>query len=611
MAGLARRALDAIALAAVAALAGGLVDAAWIALRAPATASLAGTATFAVGLTVLAAGPMLAVVALPLGALGRRARRGDALLLGVVLGAAAAALLVRAASHALAPAWDARPLLVALTPPVALVGVAVAGQGRHRARWPLVAVALAAALLAAVAIGRADGARGVVNRYGVTSRAALRALWYLTDRDGDGYADAFGGTDCDDADPRVFPAALEIAGNGRDDNCLLGDAPPSTSTAPAPPAAAPPAGALDVVLVTIDTVRADHVSAYGYPRSTTPSLDALAARGVRFERAYASGPSTRESLPALLTSRHNSTLPASRVDGRTQATPPPGTALARRFRQAGYATASTLSRRGLLAPAAYDGFEDTLGHGSFEPGASPAVTDAALAWVDGRAPDRPLFLWVHYTDPHEPYAPLTRPFGDDDVDRYDGEIAAADREVGRLLAGLAAAGRGRAIVAVTSDHGEAFGERGLRFHATDLHDEQVRVPLVIAIPGGAPRTIDAPVSLLDLGPTLLDLAGRAAPADALDGVSLAAAVRDGAPVPPHPILSSLRKRDRLNPFDLIALRQDRALVIRDLVAGVDQVFDLARDPDRRRDLAGTARGAELGRALDRAIEAELIVRPPR
>jgi choline-sulfatase len=492
-----------------------------------------------------------------------------------------------------APAWS--PGLayeVSATVLALLVASSLGPARRYLRRRTAIAGAVVIALVAAalIGVGRAERVRGAIAGNGLLANEALSALWRISDDDGDSYSDRFGGADCDDQDAAVHPAARELPGNGRDDNCLLGDAPVrSTPVAPAP---ATHTGARhDILLITIDTVRADHVSGYGYARPTTPTLDALAARATRFAAAHTANPWTRFALPALLFGRYPATLPFDttgrepRLDSHALPT------LATVLRDAGYLTAASLPPSWQQLEHAYTGFDATFGVID-----GPQVADAALAWLRDRPRDRPYLLWLHFADPHYPYEPASRPFGDDEVARYDAEIAAADHEIARVLAEVSA---DRTIVAVTSDHGEAFGERGVRFHNRNLYEEQTRVPLVIAVPAGARRVVVAPVSLVDLAPTLLALVGLAAP-PAMQGVSLAPAVNEGA-APGHPVLTELaatgsRRRN------LIALHHGGHVIIRDNVASTEEVYDLAADPDQGQNLGDSSVASELRARLYAAIE---------
>ncbi|MCB9681982.1 MAG: sulfatase-like hydrolase/transferase [Alphaproteobacteria bacterium] len=287
--------------------------------------------------------------------------------------------------------------------------------------------------------------------------------------------------------------------------------------------ASPPApDGPSVVLVTLDTTRADHLGAYG-GAAATPAFDGLADRGMLFERAYSSAPLTIPSHSTILTGRFP---PSHGVrDNGNYVLPDSAVTLAERFGHAGYATAAftaafPTSRRWGFAQG-FDTFSDALVHDPVLQDwrdARPAgpVVDEAVAWLDDV--DGPVFLWVHLFDAHWPYAP-PEPFASRYGDRpYDGEIAYADSQLGRLLDAVAA--HGPAVVAVTADHGEGLGDGGEATHGFLLHDATIRVPLVLAGPG-VPEGVrgDTPVSHVDLAPTLLALAG-VDDTDGLQGRSL-------------------------------------------------------------------------------------------
>ncbi len=318
------------------------------------------------------------------------------------------------------------------------------------------------------------------------------------------------------------------------------------ASACAPPA---PAGPRTVVLVVLDSVRADHVGAYGYARATTPCLDRLAAAGLLFERAYAASSSGPQSLAALWTGR----LPSSSGSiGLDEAAPPESLpTLPRSFLRAGFRTGLVSSHPALCRRGFTRGFDDveidsTPGRWSGE-----LVTEKALAIAD-EAGERPLFLVVDYADAAEPHAPppgfrrrievppaqepLTGgklraaagalPAGIEQsrgfldlVARYDAEIAHVDDCLGKLIGGLDERGRlAEALLIVTSSHGTEFLEHGYVGHGWTLHDEVLRVPLVVH----APRFLAAGresslVSLVDVFPTLRAVAGFAGPEPLLDG----------------------------------------------------------------------------------------------
>ncbi len=278
----------------------------------------------------------------------------------------------------------------------------------------------------------------------------------------------------------------------------------------------------NLLLVTVDTLRHDRLGYAGHDRPTSDAVDALAARGVRFERAYSQSGWTLPSLASILTGLHPSQHGAVDFESALASGLP---TLATRLADAGYDTRAFVSHV-LLRPryglargfAAYDDSVLDVGHPHRVATARP-LTAAAIAAL--REMDSPFFLWVHYFDPHFLYMrhPEWSGFGDTDLDRYDGEIAHTDREIGRLLTALREAGHeDDTVVVFSADHGEQFGERGRRFH-DNLDEPVARIPLVIAAPGLAPGVRRDVAQQIDLLPTLLALLDVAPPA-ALPGRDL-------------------------------------------------------------------------------------------
>ncbi len=272
----------------------------------------------------------------------------------------------------------------------------------------------------------------------------------------------------------------------------------------------------DVVLITVDALRADHVSAYGYARPTTPNLDALAREGTRFDAAYCPTPHTSYSITSLMTGKYMRPLIALGLGDDSET-------WAGLMRQYGYRTAAFYppavffidgERFGPLRARGLD-FEYRK-----EEFAAPALRAAQVAgYLDGAKPDVPLFLWVHFFEPHEPYvAHPEHPFGGasgggaaSDVDAYDSEIAAADEGIGAVVREVRARRPG-AVVIVTADHGEEFGDHGGRYHGTTVYEEQARVPLVVVGPTVAVGTVGSVVQTIDLLPTVVSALGIPRPA---------------------------------------------------------------------------------------------------
>ena len=413
-------------------------------------------------------------------------------------------------------------------------------------------------------------------------------------------------------------------------------------------AVAPP----NLVLVVVDTLRADHLGAYGYDRATSPAFDRLSAESTLFLQARAQAPCTFPSVNSLLTSQ-----PVWRFSGR-----PPGhlgiprgvTTLAERLRRAGYRTAavsaSPVVRR---TPGAINR------EGGF--GAGFDLFLDGCTWQDGRCVgrradallgllDEPFFLYLHYLDPHDPYAPPAVPGrrrfagawdGDPAVaagdplpaaarlhatgdpglsaaavghleDLYDEEIAWFDGRLDALLATLRRRGLlDRALLVVTADHGESFLEHDNLRHCRSLYDEELRVPLLVRLPAASAaraRRVDRPVALLDLAPTLLDYAGVEVPG--LAGRSLRPWLESSAAASaPRPVAASAGTGRTL----LVG----RFKLHYDLDGGATRLYDVLADPAETRDLAPLRPDltapllARLDRRL-RRIEGEgLLATPPR
>jgi arylsulfatase A-like enzyme/Tfp pilus assembly protein PilF len=359
--------------------------------------------------------------------------------------------------------------------------------------------------------------------------------------------------------------------------------------------AAPARGLDRVLLVTVDTLRADALGCYGSQRVATPHVDSLAARGVRFEEVVAPAPLTLPSHASLLTALDP---PGHGLrDNSGFVLPPAANTLAEVLASKGWDNGAFVaalpldSRFGLdQGFAVYDDAFEQADAGPADT-ATPqrsgrAVTDAALAWLRERG-GRPWFAWVHYFDPHFPYQPPPHLRERYAATPYAGEVAAVDEQVGRLLAFLEQSGqKERTLVVLTADHGESLGEHRELSHGIFAYESTLRIPLLFA--PFPPRTVRGRVRLVDVAPTILDLLGLGFPTD-VDGRSLRARLA-GAPAPAEPPPAY---------FEALAMYLNLGWApLRGYYSGrhkyVDlpepELYDLAADPAEARNLC--AAGAE-------------------
>ncbi len=285
----------------------------------------------------------------------------------------------------------------------------------------------------------------------------------------------------------------------------------------------PPARRL--VLITLDTTRADRLGCYGRRDAGVPWLDALAARGTRFERAYAQAPLTLPSHVSILTGLYPPHT-GIRDNGQTELAPGVRT-LAERLAAAGWFTAAAVGGYPVAARfptrIGFETYDDQMIDARNPEGLERRAADvvqAALA-LAARAGSRPLFLWVHLFDPHDPYDPPSPYRERFAADLYQGEIASADAALSQLETGLTrVAGAAPTLFVVVGDHGEGLGEHGEETHGFFVYEPTMRVPLILAGPGvPVGRTLPGPVETVDLVPTLLALLGLP-PAAGLDGQPL-------------------------------------------------------------------------------------------
>jgi arylsulfatase A-like enzyme/Flp pilus assembly protein TadD len=370
----------------------------------------------------------------------------------------------------------------------------------------------------------------------------------------------------------------------------------------------------NVLLITVDTLRADRVGCYGFHLARTPNMDQLAAEGVRFHDAVASAPITMPSHSTIMTGLHP---PAHGVrDNGTFSLDDGVVTLAERFKEAGYETqafvsAIVLSRRYNLDQG-FDGYDDDLwaedAPKMFMIRDRPArkTADRFLEWYGAwrAGKDRPPFMaWVHLFDPHQPYEPpgwatALTPSG------YDAEIAAADHALGRIFEALREDGvLDDTLVVLTADHGESLGEHREKTHAIFIYEATVRVPLIIRYPGMFPknRIYEGPVRSVDIAPTIL-AAARLPGGKETQGVNLLPLVRGGQQPPDLPQYSeSLLAELGFGMAPLYGVRLGGYKWIR---APRPEVYDLKNDPRELTNIYKTeqVRAQELDQVLEGILD---------
>ncbi len=355
------------------------------------------------------------------------------------------------------------------------------------------------------------------------------------------------------------------------------------------PVAIPGAAHPDIILVTIDTVRADHTPPYG-GAAEMPVLKELGQRGTVFEWAYSPSNVTRRSIPSMIIG-----LAPDRVRGRVVGwalrVDPRYVLVAERLEAGGYETAGFMCCNGFYGKDMHTGLQRGLEHLEIEPNGL-ALARRARAWLEARdkrpvppGGRRPLFLWMHILEPHNwAVANGDPPAVEARRKAYDRTLALSDSMLAELIAPFASRPPGQApIIIVSADHGEGLGDHGQPFHSTDLYNSQTHVPLVIAGPGVRAQRIAETVSLTDLTPSLLELAGFAVPPDTFDGSSFAGlATGARAQDPEGGSAYAAMIHDRSNPGGVTAMVLGRWKLI-DTPTGLE-LYDARTDVNERTNL---------------------------
>jgi choline-sulfatase len=361
-----------------------------------------------------------------------------------------------------------------------------------------------------------------------------------------------------------------------------------------------------VVLVSIDTLRADRLALYGYRAGSSPTFDRFGREGVVFEEAQSHCPLTLPAHASLFTGL---LPPQHGVRDNLGFTLKAPRTLAARFKAAGFKTGGAVSafvlRKETGIAAGFELWDDRI-----EAGASPltAARDGEVAvealgrWIEAQG-DARFFAFLHLYEPHAPYAPPERHRR---KDPYDGEVSYADELLGRLMSRLQSRSLSdRVLLAVTADHGEGLLDHGEQEHGVFLYRETVRIPLVLRLPlgAGAGTRVRGPVAQVDIPATLLDLAGL--PADGMTGVSLRTAIESGRSPDRAVYAETFYPRFHFGWSELLAATEGRYRYIR---APRPELYDVSTDPSERQNRWG-AKG-DVARAMDAWLAAQAGSGPP-
>ncbi|TRZ89051.1 tetratricopeptide repeat protein, partial [bacterium] len=371
----------------------------------------------------------------------------------------------------------------------------------------------------------------------------------------------------------------------------------------------PGAPSYNILMITLDTTRADHLGCYGYKPAKTPNLDRLAREGIRFARAYCPAPLTLPSHASIMTGLYPVT---HGVRNNGHELPSGIRTLSEILKGRGYSTAAFVSsfsvdsRFGL--DRGFDVYDDTFRSESpFKTQNAERRAEETFAvfsrWLENNGKNR-FFGWVHYFDPHLPYDPPAPYKEEFDGNPYDGEIAYMDRYVGAVLEGLKEQGvLERTIIVIAGDHGEGLGDKVETGHGIFLYEETLRVPLILYNPAVFPRSqvIESQVRLIDIAPTILDILGLKNEAAGMTGQSLVACLRGKSGKDLDSLVETCYPRENFGWSELVGLVSGRWKYIQ---SPRPELYDVKNDPGEREDLSVSSAGKAV--EMKKKLEQELL-----
>ena len=432
--------------------------------------------------------------------------------------------------------------------------------------------------------------------------------WWALDRDRDGYSAWLDGGDADETSAEINPGIPERVGDGIDNNGLAGDLTGQDlddwrnqhkalrSVSPSDQRR------FNVIYFFIDTVRADHLSVYGYNRNTTPNLDRLAERSMVFENGFSPAARTSEAIPRFMQSSYWDTKQASWTEE-----------LARNdYNVMLFPGRRSWERYARMMPVVRGAQGKPLKEN----------IDFVIETLGKTPSDRPFCAFVYIPDPHLPYVRHAEfDFGSSNTDLYDGELAYTDSCIGRLLDWVEQAGRLEdTMIVVMSDHGESLGERDVYHHATQLYNEQTRVPMIVYHPELGPRRVRDYVSTIDLGSTILSANGITSP-DSYLGINLLTLLR-GESVRRPPVFGEVTKQEiskfvtleqQVHPETkkYMAIAHDGFKIIFNRDVFSFELYDLKQDPKEEHNLYSVMpeKAAEMKRIVLQYVDIVTASRP--